>query len=276
MKLKNKIYDCITFLDSNKLFELRYEILKDYVDYFVICEANFTHTGKKKKYNFNHKKWKKKSNKIIYIKVKGKPKINLNQNNKFEIIKIQIENLFKGISKAKDDDLIMLSDEDEIPNPHKIKLYDFENFKFGIFLQKLYYYKLNIQNLSEAPKGWPGSRITTKKNIKSFFDFKILKLKNKDEPFWKFYKEKSIQAINNGGWHFTYLMTAKMISKKIQNSGHIEFNKKKFTTIENIKKRIDNLRDPFDREAKLKIVSAKKIFKKYIQIDIKKYKNWIK
>ena len=273
--MKKKIFDCITFFNSNYLFDIRFNILKDVVDFFVVCEANTTHTGKKKKFNFNSKNLKKYKDKIIYIKVKNIPKLKLTQKNKFELIKIQIENLFQGIAQAKKDDLIILSDEDEIPNPNKIKSFNFKKYKFGIFLQKLYYFKLNIQNLTEAKDGWPGSRICLKKDIKSFFKFKTLKLKNKDEPFWKFYKEKNIQSINNGGWHFTYLMTPQMIAKKIKNSGHIEFNKNEFTSIKNIKLKIKKLIDPFNRNAILKVVKLNNSYPKYVLKNKKKLKMWI-
>ena len=273
--VKNKIFDCTTFFNSNHLFEIRFNTLKSVVDYFIVCEANTTHTGQKKKYNFDIKKWSKYKDKIIYIKVNNIKKIKLNQKNKFELIKKQIEHIFFGIKSAKPNDLIILSDEDEIPNPSMIRKFNFSQFKFGIFKQNLYYYKLNIQNFSESKNGWPGSRIALKKNIKSFFDLKILKAQNKFEPFWKFYKEKSIQLINNGGWHFTYLYKPKDISNKIKNSGHIEFNKTNFTSIKNIKHRIKNLIDPFDRPAILKSVKLNNSFPKYILKNKKKLRYWI-
>ena len=183
--------------------------------------------------------------------------------------------MFKGIKKADDNDLIILSDEDEIPNPEKIKEFNSAKYKFGIFLQKLYCYKFNIHNLSEAKNGWPGSRICLKKNIKSFFKFKVLKIKNKKEPFWKIYKEKNIQSIKDGGWHFTYLMKPKLISQKIKNSGHIEFNERKFTSISTIKYKIKNLIDPFDRKFKLKKININKTFPNYIIKNKKKFKSWI-
>ena len=63
--MKNKIYDCITFYQANALFQLRFEILKDFVDYFVVCEANKTHTGLSKEFNFNPKIPNEYKNKII-------------------------------------------------------------------------------------------------------------------------------------------------------------------------------------------------------------------
>ena len=54
--MKNKIFDCMTFYDNNFMFDLRYNVLKDHVDYFIICESKFDHKGKKKKINFVKKK----------------------------------------------------------------------------------------------------------------------------------------------------------------------------------------------------------------------------
>ncbi len=48
----NKLIDCITFFDNNYIFEIRYNILKDLIDYFVICESRFDHRGRPKKINF--------------------------------------------------------------------------------------------------------------------------------------------------------------------------------------------------------------------------------
>ncbi len=50
--MKSKIFDCITFFDNSLMFDLRYNILKDYVDYFIICESKFDHKGNKKKNKF--------------------------------------------------------------------------------------------------------------------------------------------------------------------------------------------------------------------------------
>ena len=68
-----KIYDCFIYLDENFLVDLRFNILNNFVDYFVVVESNRTWQGNKKKFNFNIKKFKKFSNKILYIKVKDMP-----------------------------------------------------------------------------------------------------------------------------------------------------------------------------------------------------------
>ena len=273
--MKNKIYDCTTFYQGNLLFETRYKILKDYVDYFVVCEANKDHVGGKKPFNFNKSFLKKYSKKLIYIKVNNLPNIRLKGKKDYGILKIQMENIFRGIKNANDNDLIIFSDEDEIPNPKSIKNFKKEKFKFGIFLQNMYYFKLNIQNLDEGKGNWPGSRICKKKYLKSFFKLRLLKTKNINYPFWRFDKEKNIQLIKKGGWHFTYLMSPKNISKKIKSMSHTEFNKKNFTNIKNIEKKISNLKDPFDRNFNLKKVSIDQSYPSYIRNNLNLFKKWI-
>ena len=51
----NKIIDCITFYDENLLTNARFEILKDVVDKFIVCESLFDHSGNSKKINFKLK-----------------------------------------------------------------------------------------------------------------------------------------------------------------------------------------------------------------------------
>ncbi len=119
-----------------------------------------------------------------------------------------------------------------------------------------------------------GSRIA-KKIFKIFFDFRILKKKNIKYPFWRIDKEKSIQLIKNGGWHFTYLMTPEEISKKIENMAHTEFNKEKFKNVDKIKDNINNLIDPFDRNLRLKKVKIDNNYPEYLLQNINIYKDWI-
>ena len=129
--------------------------------------------------------------------------------------------------------------------------------------------------MTEGNQNWPGSRICKKKYLKSFFDLRILKIKNIHSPFWKFYKERSIQLIKNGGWHFTYLMSPKHISNKIKNSAHSEFNNKQFNNINNIKNKIKNLKDLFNRNYLFKKVNVDNSYPKYILANMKKFQKWI-
>ena len=273
--MKNKIYDCTTFYNANLLFELRFNILKDYVDYFVVCEANKDHTGNFKNFNFDPKIPKEYKDKIIYIKVNDLPSIKLKGKKDYKLLSIQMENLHKGIKNAKPDDLIIFSDEDEIINPNAISEFKKENYKFGIFLQNMYYYKFNIMSVDEGNGNWPGTRICKKKNLKSFFNFRLLKVKNLNYPFWRIDKEKSIQLIKKGGWHFTYLMSPRQISQKIMSMAHTEFDKVEFKNEINIIKNIKNLEDLFSRNIKLKKVKIDNTFPRYLRENDEIYKDWI-
>ena len=139
----------------------------------------------------------------------------------------------------------------------------------------MYYYKLNIMNIDEGNGNWPGSRICQMKNLKSFFKLRLLKIKNIKYPFWRFDKEKNIELIAKGGWHFTYLMKPKEISKKIEDMAHTEFNKDKFKDILFIENNIKNLKDPFDRKLNLKKTEIDNSFPKFIRENKELLKDWI-
>ena len=167
--MRNKIYDCTTFYNANLLFQTRFEILKNFVDYFVVCEANKDHTGNSKPFNFDLSFLEKNKDRIIYIKVTDLPTIKLKGKKDYKLLRLQMENLLRGIRNADDDDLIIFSDEDEIPNPENLIKFDFDKYKFGIFLQNMYYYKINLLSIDEGNNNWPGSRICKKKKFKILF-----------------------------------------------------------------------------------------------------------
>ena len=138
----------------------------------------------------------------------------------------QRDYILKKLTIATNNDLILFSDPDEIPHPQKLKNINLKK-KYGIFLQNLYYYKLNLKD-KNLGCNWEGTRCCFKKNLLSinYMRQKVLK-KNLKYKFWRFDKEKNIQIINNGGWHFSYLLTPKQIQKKIKTFAHSELNKKK-------------------------------------------------
>ena len=88
-----------------------------------------------------------------------------------------IDNIKKILNKLKKTKNIKILYGGSV-NPKNIKEFNYENFKFGIFLQNMYYYKINLLSLDEGNGNWPGSRICKKKYLKSFFKFRLLKLKN--------------------------------------------------------------------------------------------------
>ena len=145
-----KIYDCFSYWNEDLLLDLRLNILNAYVDFFVIVEGNKTWQNNSKKLKFDKNKFKKFEHKIIYIPVEDLP----DGKDPYKRENYQRNAISRGLAKATDDDLVIISDLDEIPNPNVI-----QNFKkvmrFAVFKQNHYYYKFNLR--SEKTPLWCGS-----------------------------------------------------------------------------------------------------------------------
>jgi len=266
---KNKIFDCITFFDENLLVNARFEILNDVVDYFIICESAFDHKGKAKKINFKLLN-KKFENKIRHIVINENFP---NLKDGWSVESYQREKIQEGLKDASSNDLIMYSDSDEIPNPKIIKNISLKK-KYAVFLQKFYVYKINVFNENETP--WEGTRICKKKDLKSFTHLrKKIRSKNLKKSFFKFYIEKNIELITEGGWHFNNMYHSSIISKKLQTFQHSQFNQKKYSDEEEIKKRILNLEDLYNRNHKYKKVNIDDSYPEFIRLNQKIFKEFI-
>ena len=274
--MSNRIYDCITFFQENLQAELRFNILDDVVDQFVVCESRYDHRGLEKSINFDKSIFPKFKNKINHLILEDKfPKKNIPWENQA----LQREYIFQGLKKANENDLIMFSDPDEIPNPEKLRGIKMIK-KYAIFLQNMYTYKINILNQYESP--WEGTRICKKKDLKSidWLRQKIL-AKNLKYKFWRIDKEKDIMLIKNGGWHFNYLLTPEQISKKLKSLAATQWDwgenltKNEFFSIKNIKEKINNQKDLFNRKHKYEKVKINNSFPEYILKNQDKLKDWI-
>ena len=267
---KEKIFDCLTFYDENLLVNSRFEILNEVVDYFIVVESNYDHNGDKKKINFKllNSKYK---DKVRHVVIKENFP---NLNGGWSIEAFQREKILDSIKDASNEDYIMYSDSDEIPNPLKIKNLELKK-KYGIFLQNFFVYKLNIFNKFESP--WQGTRICKKKHLKSItFLRKKIRLQNLKKAFWKLQYEKSIEIIDDGGWHFNNLYTPEVISKKLKNIKNIDSGLKNVhTDINTIKEKIFNLEDVFYRNHKYEKIQIDKTFPEYIRKNLDIFKNFI-
>ena len=233
------------------MLDLRFNILNENVYKFIVIESSFSHSGKKKKFNFDINDYPKFKDKIIYLKIDKEP-IDLygdmeaskdpiyKRLNSIKRIEQSYDFMMKGIINASDEDLIIISDNDEIPNLNSNK-FKKSNKKFYIFKQLLFYYKFNL--LHETMP-WFGSKACKKKYLKSFSNLR--NLKNKKYPFWRIdtyfsnLKETSLEIIGDGGWHFTNIKTPEDLYIKMKNFGHHdEFDESKLT-IENLRKKIDD------------------------------------
>ena len=102
-----------------------------------------------------------------------------------------------------------------------------------------------------------------------------IKAKNLKKALWKFYVEKDICLIKNGGWHFNSLMDAKEISLKLKTFAHENFAGDEYSNIDVIKKNILEKKDLFKRNNLYETIKLDKSFPKYIIENKIKLNEWI-
>ena len=259
-----KIIDCFLYNNEELILDIRINTLDKYVDKFVIIESKFDHQGNKKKLNFDINNFKKFRDKIKYLVIEEFPKGMTNWDRE----NYQRNYIANGIKDLDEDDYIIISDVDEIPNLNKIK--DLNKHKFTVFEQKLFYYKLNLQN--ETNPFWFGSKICKKKYLKSPQWLRDQKVKK--YSFWKF-KMIRWNIIKSGGWHFSFLMNADQIKLKLGSYAHAEFNNHNFNDLKKIDYSIKNNIDLFDRDYDYKRTDFDESFPEYIFNNKEKFKDWI-
>ena len=267
-----KIFDVFTFYNELDLLELRMNILGDVVDHFVINEANITFTGKKKPLYFaeNRKRFKKWEDKIIYhlteddnqtyeAYYEGVPyhRSMIEENIKDLPLHYQRACFHKDsaiyglLDHAKDEDLILTSDADEIANPECIKIHKkwFNPDNHYVLTGPLYYYFLNVQ----CEEQWMGTRVCNFKTLKSM---RVDKLRQSHKNAWK---------IENASWHWSFFGNADTVRQKMDAYEHQENNKEEFRS--SMEDRIENNLDPYGRDYLYKpiVVPIDETFPKYIR-----------
>ncbi len=229
-----KIFDCFMFYDEEMLLDIRLNILDKFVDNFIIVESTFTHSGKKRNLVFDIKNFQKFKNKIIYHVVDKKPKgledVNVYdtdhiKENKIIMNAVRFENgqrhaIDSLLKFATDNDQIIISDLDEIPNLDNIN-FKLNKRKIVLFRQKMFYYKFNLilENMT-----WCGSKSC---KMKDFLSPQWLReIKDKKYPLWRIdtifsnKKYNNVHFVENGGWHFTNIKTPEEIDKKLRSYMH--------------------------------------------------------
>ena len=290
------IYDCFMYFDEDLLLDLRLNSLNKYIKKFVITEATYTHNGNKKKLNFDINNFKKFRDKIEYIVVDTPPQNILklvegeSKDKRGEKLILngmardyfQRENLNKGLIEASDEDLILISDLDEIPN---LKNFVYKS-KITLFEQKMYYYKLNLVYPNFI---WYGSKVCKKKDL--YNPQWLRNVKSKKYPSWRldilFSKTKynKIKIIKDGGWHFSNIKNPEMINLKMKNFlHHLEYEESGLG-VEDVKKIVSEKKVFYDHSADKKSKKwkvATKLIKEdykslpdYISLNKSKFKDWL-
>ena len=287
------------YFDEDVILDLRLNILNPFIDYFVIVESTFNHKGEKRKLKFDINKYKKFENKIIYLIFDEEPsgieKV-FDTDNEDEVSRKLILNaasrengqrnfISKGLERANEKDLIIISDVDEIPNLEKINWNTLKD-QIVLFKQDMFYYKLNLRLPDMI---WSGSKACRKKYLKS--PQWLRNVKDKKYSFFRLdtlFSEKkyiNIKFINNGGWHFSNIKTAAEIEYKLKSYLHhreFDLNPMSESEIEDIIKNKQAIYDLKVDKKINKIGSGNKLVEhplnklpSYILENIEKYKDWI-
>ena len=262
----NMIIDAFTFFNEKELVELRVKYLSEIVDCFLIVEADVTHTGKEKKWNFPEileKNLKEFSKKIQYHKMKvdlaeaeatkSPNYVGKTLGRSWRIETMQRNFLKESYKKfSTSEDIIIISDLDEIPSRDKIsfiKSCDFKEIAPIAFGQSLFHLNCNYLDLEQ----WIGSVAITKQLI------------DKYEPqIFRDYKNR-ISRFQDAGWSFSSFGGAKRIREKLEAFCHEEYNKEKYKDENHLKKCIETGSDLFNRKVK-----KRKIDKNFFPKDLLK------
>ena len=294
-----KIYDCFMFFDEEQILDLRLNILNETVDFFVIVESIYNHRGEKRELIFDKNKFSKFKNKIIYIIHDEIPKqvetVNQNdseseKNRKYIMNAVYRENsqrnyISQGIKEAEKNDIILISDVDEIPKFENINIREITN-KIIMFKQYMFHYKYNLVLPNFK---WTGTKAVRKKNLISPQWLRNTKDRNypiyRIDTFFSKKKYNNIKIIEDGGWHFSNIKTPKMLNHKFRSYlHHIEFDKAKINE-NDIQKLINNKQAVYNlavdqRGSKvgngtiLENFDNKKL-PLYIRNNIEKYRDWL-
>ena len=271
------VYDSFQFFNELDILKMRMHILNEVVDKFVISESTVTFSGEKKPlyFNENKKMFEEFSDKIIHVIVEDTPQ----EANAFERDSHQKCAVARGLKECTDEDIIIFSDVDEIPNPEKISeiVSTIEDGKIYCLAQRNFYCFLNMEEVSgnllsvtgefdniDNPK-WLGSKVCKYSLLK---EFTTEELRNKEQ--------KSIGIrVENGGWHFSYMGGTKnssveeRVKHKIKSAAHQEYNNKK--VLSHVRKNISEKKDIFGRESRFEVVPINDTFPLYLREHIDEY-----
>jgi beta-1,4-mannosyl-glycoprotein beta-1,4-N-acetylglucosaminyltransferase len=252
------VYDCFQFFNELDILKIRLNVLSPVVDRFVISEATETFSGLKKPlyYEENKEMFAEFSDRIIHVVVDDTPEGDTHERDTF-----QKNAVTRGLRDCTDEDIIIFSDLDEIPNPDKIKEIinnDFKQDKIYHFAQRLFYCYLNMEEVSGNLLSYAGEfdGVERKKWIGTkLLSYKLLREQNLLLGELRFPERKEIGIrVDDGGWHFGYMGghgekdIKKRVQEKVVSAAHQEYNSKH--VLSNVTDQIKDGKDIFGRNAK--------------------------
>lgn len=212
-----KIFDCFTFYNEFDILELRLQEHWNYVDYFVIAEANKTHQGHSKRFLLedNWDRYKDYHDKIIHIKVEDMP----THDNAWVLENYQRNALARGLQNAQSEDVMIVSDCDEIMRDEVFNFIKKDNHNIWTTRCPMFYFKLNYMMI--APQRLWINHVAARVGKK----FGPQEMRNMTLKFSQLpinYADNQLIVLKNGGWHFTYFGSTEFAINKLRNFAHQE------------------------------------------------------
>lgn len=266
------VYDCFQFFNELDILKIRLNVLSPIVDKFVISEATETFSGLKKPlyYEENKELFAEFADKIIHVVVEDTPEGDTHYRDTF-----QKNAVTRGLKDCTDEDVIIFSDLDEIPNPDKIReiLRNFQEDKIYHFAQRLFYCYLNMEEVSGSLLSYAGEfeGVEHKKWIGTkLLSYKLLREQNLMLGELRFPERKEIGVrVEDGGWHFGYMGghgekdIRKRVQEKVVSAAHQEYNSKH--VLSNVTDQIKDGKDIFGRNAQFVRREIDESFPQYIR-----------
>lgn len=276
------VYDCFQFFNELDILKLRMQVLSPVVDKFVISEATETFSGLKKPLYFEENKemFAEFADKIIHVVVEDTPEGYTHDRDTF-----QKNAVGRGLKDCKDDDIVIFSDLDEIPNPEKIKeiLQNFQDDKIYHFAQRMFYCYLNMEEVSGNLLSYAGEfeGVERKKWIGSkMCRYKLIREQGLQLGELRFPERKEMGIrVEDGGWHFGYMGghgesdVKKRVEQKVKSAAHQEYNNR--SVLAEVEDKIKDGKDIFDRKAEFVKVEIDDSFPLYLREHKEEYAHLI-
>ena len=278
------IYDCFSFYNELDLLEIRLNVLKDVVDKFVLAEAPVTHTGHPKPLYFNENKDRFAGflDRIVHIVVDDFPEppadYTLRQASWMRE-NWQRNALARGLCNAKPDDMILISDMDEIPSPEAVK----ETLsRKGVIQFNQYFSNFYLNYLNYVRPLWPGTKALRYKDYCApsiyigmppveYLDETV----NRPPSLSRVRYLKGTSSINKSGWHFSYLGGEEAFLQKARSIAHVEYVNDETDSLEFVRRMVSEGVDVTGCGYRFFPVPLDGRFPKYLRDNAARYANLI-
>lgn len=250
------IYDCFLYYDEAMLLELRLHTLHQHVDKFVIVESTHTFTGKKKALHFDITRFAAFADRIIYVVFDEPP-----HSEAWENERRTRNHIMAGLKQAQDDDLILVSDVDEIIDPQQLARAN-PRALCNTFHLNFYNYQFNLQvfNDNGSPRKCTLVKMTRFGTLRDFFagkpeDLRNVKRSAIKRSWWRWnYLKWRTTIVNDAGWHFSWLMTPERIAEKMSSISHTEYDLPELNNAQHIEQAVREGKDIWKRDRSLRLI----------------------